>query len=266
MTLILGIKCQDGIVIGADSETTFATMLSGKTIALASSKLDVFGERVVVGVAGAVGMGQAFRQEISEYIDGRLAGQTWKSIKAARGWLKNELWKHVEPGWQHADSLAKGLPPQLRQSAFVAVETSTVIAFPIGDEPYLLELDHLCEPTECTYDLPFVTIGSGKVHADPFLAFIKRVFWPHNAPTLTDGTFAATWTLQHAIACSPGGVGGPIRLVTLSKTEGRGWRAKELSRDDLGEHLVAIDAVQEEMPKVVAEFFNQRGAAPIPKA
>jgi len=35
-----------------------------------------------------------------------------------------------------------------------------------------------------TKDLPFISMGSGKMSADPFLGFLRKVFWPNELPTI----------------------------------------------------------------------------------
>jgi Proteasome subunit len=264
VTLIVGIRCQDGIVLGSDAAATSGTLLDGNTIVLATSKLEVYGGYVVLGVAGAVGMGQNFHRTLSQHVtDHSLKRRPWKSVSNAREWLRDSFWPFVKPGWDHATELNKNLNPAFHQGVFSAVNTSSLVAFPIEDECHLLELDHLCEPMECTDNLPFATIGIGKVHADPFLAFIRRIFWPSSPPTLQDGIFATVWALQQAIMLSPGGVGGPITVVTLANNDGRGWKARKLTNDELGEHQEAISAVEADMAEVLAKFFTS-GTTRIP--
>jgi len=55
--------------------------------------------------------------------------------------------------------------------------------------------------------MPFITMGSGKASADPFLGFLRKVFWPVAPPTIQEGALAAYWTIQHAIDMKVSGVG-----------------------------------------------------------
>lgn len=259
MTLILGIRCQDGIVLGSDGASTTATLLDGQTITHATSKLEVYDGYVVIGVAGAVGMGQNFKRTLSQHItDHSYKRKPWKDIAYARDWFRDNFWPHVQPGWEHGLELNKQLNPAYHGAVLSAVNTSTLVAFPIEDECYLLELDHLCQPQEYDEKQAFVTIGSGKPHGDPFLGFIEGVFWKSRQPTLLDGIFATVWTLQHAIKLSPGGVGGPMEVVTLENTGKKGWKARKLSADELGTYTEAVIAVEEDMPQLLANFFKGR--------
>jgi hypothetical protein len=47
--------------------------------------------------------------------------------------------------------------------------------------------------------MPFISLGSGKLSADPFLGFLRKVYWPTKLPTIQEGALAACWTIQHAI-------------------------------------------------------------------
>ena len=86
-----------------------------------------------------------------------------------------------------------------------------------------------------TKDLPFVSIGSGQMIADPFLAFLRRIFWKDRSPSVSEGIFAVNWTLEHAIDTAPGGIARPITLGEL-KMEGTQPKARLLSKDELQEH------------------------------
>jgi hypothetical protein len=112
--------------------------------------------------------------------------------------------------------------------------------------------------------LPFVSVGSGQSTADPFLAFIRDIFWPKRMPSLNDGIFATVWTLMHTIRTSPGGVGGRVQIVTLSKNDDR-WKARELPSAELGEHQQMIQAMGEGMRKTAEEAFSAQPTGPLPE-
>lgn len=262
MTLLIGIKCEAGIVVGADGAATFGNALGLETIVQATPKLEIIGERVVLGVAGPVGLGQSYHREIDEYISRKLDRKTtWKNITEARNWLRENMWKHAQPAWEHAAVVARSIGQAAAQSA----NSETLMAFAVDDEPYLLQFNHQCQPEEATDKLPFVALGSGQSVADPFLAFIRRVFWPEGAPSLDDGMLAAVWTLEHAITSMQRGVAGPYELVTLSKNDGKVWRAKKYLQDDLGQQSEHVQALQADMRKLKDDYFKARTKSTIPK-
>jgi hypothetical protein len=81
----------------------------------------------------------------------------------------------------------------------------------------------------------YAALGSGKLSADPFLRFVVDVFCRNIQPTVRDAVFLATWTVQHVIETNPGGVAGPIRIVTMI-ADGQFGQAKELSNQEIQEH------------------------------
>jgi Proteasome subunit len=65
MTLIIGILCADGAVLGADGMATFGAM-GQRTIQQPTRKLTKIGPCVAIGTSGPVGLGQRFTASIEE--------------------------------------------------------------------------------------------------------------------------------------------------------------------------------------------------------
>ncbi len=128
----------------------------------------------------------------------------------------------------------------------------------------MIQFDTSACPEAATKDLPFLAIGSGQAIADPFLAFIRRIFWPDHEPNLAEGQFAIWWTLNHAIKCSAGGVSDPKQIIVIEKNQKGTFVARELADSDMQEHAEAIDAAEAHMRKFEP---NKKSAAPteIPK-
>ncbi len=129
----------------------------------------------------------------------------------------------------------------------------------------MLGFTQQCGATEYDANLPIVSIGSGQLVADPFLAFLRRIFWPDSLPTPSEGILAAVWTLTHTIQSQPGHVGEPIQIVTLSKDPRGQWKAQALPDGDLGEQREHIRDMEKEMQKVVKEAFSEQPTSPMPK-
>ena len=95
-----------------------------------------------------------------------------------------------------------------------------------------------------------MAIGSGQHIADPFLAFLRRIFWPNRLPTTSEGKASAVWTLYHAIQTNPGGIGFPMQVVTLSMQGGKP-KAAELSREEIDtEHIQGIEDAEKKMSAI----------------
>ena len=127
---------------------------------------------------------------------------------------------------------------------------------PIDKKFALFQFDQQGAPEEATEDLPFISIGSAQATADPFLAFIHKIFWPTLLPTLEMGIFSTVWTLQHAIDTNPGGVADPKQIMILEK-QGKDFNARELEVAELAEHLEAITAAE----SVLRDFRNLKASS-----
>jgi len=245
MTLIIGIKCTDGIVLGADGAATFSTMGQQTIRQPIKKKLTILDDCVVVGISGPVGLGQRLCGEIQKlWKEKALSG---KQPYQAMTIIRKSLWQHMADEYQAAEAARKVIGPVALDSALA----STIIALPISKAMCLFQFDQQGAPEEATTDLPFVAMGSGRNTADPFLAFIRRIFWKDTIPNLAEGIFATLWTLDHAIKTSPGGIAEPIQIVVL-KTNGSDCKAQELNETDLQEHYEAIGAAE----KSLANFKN----------
>lgn len=264
MTLIVGIKCEDGVVLGADGAATYAVPLLGRpTIRQPHRKLMIIGEHLVLGVSGPVGLGQSYQLDLARTVKSNNNRSPWANRSKAdnRRAVHEIMWKHAKVAWENAEVVARS---QGREAALAECLHQSIVALPVGDEACLFQFDHQCQPEEATTDLPFISIGSAQPTADPFLAFIRRVFWPRALPPIGEGELASVWTLQHAIETQPGGVAEPIQVVTLRRSEGTTWKADELSEDRLGEHQQMIAEIEKKMKEIPKTAFSVQPTQPIP--
>src|SRR5258708_11048106 len=179
MTLIIGIKCSDGIVMGADGAATFGS-LGQQTIRQETKKLDIIENRVIVGTSGPIGLGQRIKSEIQAlWTDGRQNLGAQKPAEAMRI-VREALWqKHLNLEMQVAQVTAGVIGQQL---ALQIALSQTVVCLPLNGVSRLIQFDHQGPPEEAMITLPFVAIGSGQSIADPFLAFLRRLLSVHCLP------------------------------------------------------------------------------------
>lgn len=232
MTAIVGVMCRDGVVIGTDSSATFGAGGGIRTIEQPTEKISIVAGRVVVAGTGAVGLAQRFARVIEVAHEGRLF----------RG-------HHVEVGKELSrrgiDDFGSTQAPKAKYAALVA--------FPIDHQPHLCEFDLAdFQPEFKDARMWYVSLGSGQLITDPFLAFIRDVFWTTGPPSVQDGIFAVTWALDLAISCNPGGVNGPVRIAVLERVDGRA-AARMLEDDELQEHRQNIVAAKERLRSLPAE-------------
>jgi hypothetical protein len=139
--------------------------------------------------------------------------------------------------------------------------SSSIIAMPISGQLCLMQFNHQASPELASKDLPFVAIGSGQFCADPFLAFIRRLFWPDRLPHLSEGKFAAYWTLDHAIKTSPGGITEPKQIAVLETVEGKP-ACRELTKEEIDPIELAVTEAESRLKAITKPSAN---AEDIPK-
>ncbi len=235
MTLIVGIKCSDGIVMGADGAATLGSAAGLRTVIQHTSKLQILQERMIIGVSGQVGLAQLYTDRVDSLWRDNKLGRSIDLPQIQRE-IRDAIHQDAEPAMRAARESVPFLGPEI---ASTLANTSSLIALPIGGttgSPELLQCNHAGQAEAATDDLPYVAIGSGQPIADPFLAFLRRVFWPDKLPDLRNGILSVTWTLLHVIDVNAGGVSEPIQLAVLAKSRGRELQARELTSDDIEEH------------------------------
>jgi len=245
MTLIIGIKCSDGLVLGADSAATMATATGLETIVQPMPKLEVVKDKVIVGVSGPVGLGQLYTDRVDKVCDD--IGNRYVPEVCRK--LRKEFIQDAQIAFQMAALAVNVLGPQARAS----VISSMLVALAAkNNELQLIEFDSQCNPEIISLDIAFSSIGIGKSIADPFLAFVKHLFWKDHLPSMSDGNFAVVWTLKHACRIAPSGIREPIQMAVLV-IEGTQPKARKLSRAEILEHEENIDEVEDYFRKYQEE-------------
>jgi hypothetical protein len=230
VTLIVGIKCAEGIVVGADGGASMGD-IAGMTAMQPTKKLKIIDGRAILGVSGPVGLYQRIEGSMSKN-PRQLFNHSANDIKTT---LRAAVWNDILlPEFEAAKATIQLLGAQAAQSSCLS---ATILAHPAqnGAEICLTSFNHQFSPESATDNLPFVTVGSGSRLADPFLAFIRRIFWPDRPPTVAEGEFAVWWTLDHAIKTATGGLAEPKQIMVLER-RGGAVTATELSSDQCREH------------------------------
>src|SRR5579864_2337863 len=74
MTIVIGVLCQDGVVLGADSSVTFAGQIP--TVEQPGTKLFKVGPQALFSGSGEAGMAQRFQYHAEKFCDGKdIAGK-----------------------------------------------------------------------------------------------------------------------------------------------------------------------------------------------
>lgn len=237
MTLIVGVKCKEGIVVGADSITTFGSAIEQEV----QNKIKLIEPDGIFAGAGAVGLNQLIEQRISS---------NWTSLGDVenladlRGLISELMWTEVGSALERVRDADGVFGTGLAE----AIRCNLMIALPHRDTPTLLVYDEVANSIEVTFEAPFFSLGSGGFQADPFLAFVKRIFWDDAAPkTIAAGLFCVLWTLDHVSRVNAGlGVGGRPNVAVLRRNDST-WTAERLNDDYLFEQMQAIPVVEDRL-------------------
>lgn len=237
MTVLVGIRCRDGVVIASDSAATFGA--NGQvTIGQQSvQKVSIIRDRIVFAGTGAVGIAQLIIESLDRGWGPERTFLGAKSPEQMMNIIGTRIGALVAPYLQTAN-LQRGLTGEASTTL-----CKSMIALPVANKFHLFQFDFNGAPEHATRDLPFVALGSGQAIADPFLAMLKRLLWPDEEPTLAEGRLAAVWTIDHVRRTTPGGVGGDIQLATLADAAtGVPESVKIAEQGEVTEHLQAVDA------------------------
>lgn len=216
MTVLVGVLCSDGVVIGSDSIATSAAGVHPLLNIQSNSKIEIFESSVIVAATGAVGLSQ----RLSYHVELAVQGGVFRNLN------RNDASGNVST--RFLQDCAKTL---VQHNSQHGIQFGALLAAVVKGKPCLIEYDGVgFQPEAKEGNLFFVSMGSGQILADPFLAFVKRVLWNNALPTVEDAKFGVYWVLEHTIKLAPGGVGRPIRMASLSQVNGK-WVAAKLESD-----------------------------------
>jgi len=245
MTTIVGVRCKDGVVIGTDSSATF-TAGQIPTIEQPVDKVNVILNMVIVVGTGAIGLNQRFCSVVES---------NWAKLNS-----KTAI--DVSKG------LAKAAIDDFRETYAQDGNYGAMVAFAAADQPQLCEFatQGFQPELKTSKGAWYCSMGSAQLITDPFLGFIRDVYWGDEVPGLHDGIFAVTWTLQQAIELNAGGVKGPIRMAVLEKEQhkARGWKARLLGAEELQEHHTHIGSAKQLLKELRQQQKGDAGAAALP--
>ena len=190
MTLIVGILCKDGVVMASDSAATFATSGRPTIGQQAMRKLVRVNDHILLSGTGAVGISQLIADEL-DTLWSKKALSSLPTPEAMMDKVGKAILQRTGSYLQSAQ-VQKQLTGDASQSL-----CKSLVAMPHERRACLFQFDFNGAPERATKDLPFVALGSGQPIADPFLAFLRRLWWMEEEPTLAEGRLAAVWTIDH---------------------------------------------------------------------
>ncbi|MFL6603182.1 MAG: hypothetical protein ACJ8R9_17890 [Steroidobacteraceae bacterium] len=218
MTILVGIRCKDGIVIGADSAATFSAGQL-RTIEQPVQKIAIIADRVIVAGTGEIGLGQRFGDVVN----------TAHSNKV-----------FTKPPIDVGRALATAAINDFAATKAQQATYGALVGWPAGTNFELCEFATTNFQPELKRDIWYVSMGSGQPIADPCLGFIRQTFWADGMPSVEDGVFAVVWTLAQAIKLNPGGINAPMQVAMLTTVSGKA-HAHLLESGEIAEHEANVD-------------------------
>ncbi|GMV07915.1 MAG: hypothetical protein AMXMBFR53_41900 [Gemmatimonadota bacterium] len=251
MTLILGIRCDDGVVMATDSAATFGTG-RGYTIGQQPTrKLYALEDAILYAATGAIGCAQL------------VAGSL--ELRWRNGWRPRTVHQAMTEGAAAVASVLQPIHAAAQVAHQVEADVSdclcrSLVALPVAGRAELIQFGESGAPEAATVDLPCVALGSGQAIADPFLAFLRRVLWDGGVPTMAQARFVAAWTIDHVCRTNPGGVGGSTQLATL--TVDNNHPKLEMVEPNIGEHHHLIADTEDALREACQFADGQPAPAP----
>jgi hypothetical protein len=241
MTVLIGVPCHHAVIIGADSAIS-----TGITERPFDQKIQIRGSQVIVALTGELGLGQRFVAAVD---------RVWQQPLPP---LALEIGKLCA-----IEGLKDFFSTGLTLGNF---ECGALMAFPCARRPWLCAFSYkTMQPLLVTPDQGSIAMGSGQLLAEPFLSFLRRVFWPAGPPTYQNAIFTVTWALEHAIAVNPGGIGGVPHIAVLTAPPGGGLHARMLTSDEIAEHRQNVQNAEAYLRSYEQLLQGTHGAPDIPK-
>lgn len=226
MTIIIGIHCRDGIVIAGDSALT----INSNVEQTYSEKITCINNNILIGFSGDLGTAQRFKKRM-EY-----------DFESYIHKLEKSLQRGLQPFEMAKLACQIGINEFMDTQPFnvtVNVSTSFLVGFFCKDQHllFLLQAGQL-QPVIMGEDLSFASIGCGNYITNPFLSFIKDVFWVgKQVPDVSIGIFSSLMALDLAIKTNAGGINGPIHVAVIRKDNQNVYSCQKLHEDELSDHL-----------------------------
>ena len=246
MTVLVAVKCVDGIIVGADGVATSSNGFDPTMQTASSSKIQIIAGKVIIAGTGEVGLAQRFQQVVEG---------AWSS-------------KHFQKNCLDCATVVAGETVKNFQSSMVPLQRGSgygfaaLMAGPFNRVNDLVEFGITnFQPERKVHPLHFVSAGSGQMLADPFLAFVNRIIWRDQMPSLVHGKLGVLWALRHAIQLAPGGVGDPIQMATLTDSGGQP-EAKMVDQEELQQFEQHVAALEIKITGAVSDLFNAPAPPP----
>jgi 20S proteasome alpha/beta subunit len=237
MTLIVGIRAVDGIVLASDSRGTFGDPRGATAQNDSMKKLYVLRDRVAMGMAGAGEIGAALLTEI--HAATKASDSATSAMHAVNKTLRQK-YAEMFPNFQIQP--VQGVPYPARPTLQV-----TICGYDQDGQARIFSLNSTLDFAPHLHDYGFSVLGV------PTLAvyLLNRLYRPDTK--LSEAIALAAYTISET-AAQDGKVGGPIQMVTMAA----GKSCVELKKEEVD----SIVRENEDRATRLRELFFQRKSGP----
>ena len=290
MTVLVGILCEDGVVIGSDSAMASSPIPGQITMGREEGqvlKIEIIDGQIITAMTGNVGLGQRCNDQIANIF--RELKRPFQAPKLVPGigavgtpiqqMLMNQISPTKVPFNEISPVEVGRTIAQLVINDFRRTQSAlqmnnpqhgwgmgALLAFVKGDTPYLIEFDAAQfhpefkgQPDPQRGDRVWrgVSMGSGQPIADTFLAHAYRMLFGSSTPRVDRAKLAVVWTVDHVKRYNTGLIGGKIQLAVLQKVKGE-WTAHH---EDVGQAEQQMKELEEYISGFGKKSLETSGAA-----
>lgn len=237
MTLVVGVRCTNGIVLAADGAAHHGVVRP--TVRSAFKKIRIVGGVAAVAVAGTT----SILQQYEDVLDTLVRENAFVELRpvSAMNVLRNRLMEQMQ-----AQFNVSHIAAAIDKEALASCTADLLAVLFVDGKARLFHFDKYLAPEEIRDEIPFIAIGTGHVTADPFLAYLRRIYCDGKCPSLPLGTMTATYTLKHAIETGAHDVAGKPQIVTFDET----GVVVELTEDQINTHYEFIGHTEHDMRRM----------------
>jgi hypothetical protein len=252
MTIVVGILCNEGVVIAADgmaSQNISGNHFVGKD----NQKLTVIRKNeCILGVSGQDTLNNLLISYLTNNYDNiineNIQDENEFVYTIQRGFYEYYEKLHILPLLNSTisrESVQYGknmITKQQMLNEFFNQQASSIIGFKFKDKHYIANISGI---TNCPHILRehgifYTMIGEGLLIADPSMHLIKNILNINSSPNIYEAELLAYWAISHAIKVSCGGIGGNISITKLKLDEKKQYKS-EFSTDNSNLKTVVDD-------------------------
>jgi len=225
MTVVVTVKCRDGVVIGSDSMLTHTS--GNQAIgSQKATKIQILQGNRILGYAGTPGFAQR-TCALAEQLP---------ATEAATHHMDPTLNLHAALR-SHLSQSGVSIPAAIETVYAYPAQGQLVCSVSLQDlQPFLLD--------DRTY---FYALGSGSFGALPFLRFLTDIFCVDGAPSLQLGRFLTAWAITFACNKTPRFCALPMQMAVLGRNAAGMAEAVLYEQEDLQEHADFINSAEDSL-------------------